>query len=300
MMTAKKRLHRQESTFMQSASAPFKALRTVAHQAWISIAASNISVDTEHLKSFLVFTGYPRSGSSTLGSLLDAHSQILVSHELNVLKYLQRGYGRRLLLAMIARNSRRFADSGRNSTGYKGLVEGQYNGMTVRLHVIGDKKAGRTALMLAQDNLILDRLQDSLQLPLKCRHLVRNPFDMITTQAYGGNTKKKEITAEVFRFAGREFFERFDAMQQLLARRQFDVYTLRYEDLLEDPAKELDKLIRWLGVDSDPTWCEACCKHLYRNPHKSRTNYPWSAAEIADLTARIERYDFLRGYTFEN
>jgi len=285
---------------MRQAAEPFKAVRTAAHRAFISASAFFRPVPCARLEHFLVFAGYPRSGSSTLGSLLDAHPQILVSHELNVLKQLLRGYGRGQLFAMIARNSRRFADSGRNSTGYKGLVEGQYNGRAVQLRVIGDKKAGRTALLLAQDGMLLDRLQETVGLPLKCLHLVRNPFDMITTQAYGGNARQKQITPEVFDRTCREFFDRFDAMARLISRNRFDVNTLRYEDLLDDPAGGLDRLVSWLGVDSDPAWRDACCRHLFRSPHKSRSRYPWSDREVRQLTERISRYEFLRGYTFDN
>jgi len=99
-----------------------------------------------------------------LGSLLDAHPQILVAHELHVLTLLPAGYSRRQIFALIERNSRRAADSGRTSTGYTCLVEGQYNGRAEQPSVIGDKKAGQTALLLAHDGLLLDRLQDLLDL----------------------------------------------------------------------------------------------------------------------------------------
>jgi hypothetical protein len=184
--------------------------------------------------------------------------------------------------------------------GYKGLVEGQYNGSATQLRVIGDKKAGLTALLLAQDSTLLDRLQDTVGLPLKCLHLVRNPFDMITTDAYGGNARQKQFTPEYFKLVREQFFERFDAMQRLISRNHFDVRTLRYEDLLDNPAEELTQLAGWLDVDSDAAWRGAACKHLFRSPHKSRAQYPWSRCEIEELTERIRGYDFLRGYTFEN
>jgi len=300
MMSSRKTALQTDQGIGRQAAAPFKAARTAAHRLWISAGALFSPVCVERLEHFLIFAGYPRSGSSTLGSFLDAHSQMLVAHELNVLKHVQRGYGRGQIFALIARNSRRFADSGRNSTGYKGLVEGQYNGRSAQPRVIGDKKAGRTALLLAQDGMLLDRLQETVRLPLKCLHLVRNPFDMITTHAYGGNNRRKQITPEVFDLTCREFFDRFDAMERLISSGRFDVKTLRYEDLLDDPAGQLESLISWLGVESDAAWREACCAHLFRSAHKSRSRYPWSAEEIRQLIERISRYDFLRGYTFDN
>ncbi len=41
---------------------------------------------------YCMFIGYPRSGHSLIGSLLDAHPNIIISHELNVLKKLYMGW----------------------------------------------------------------------------------------------------------------------------------------------------------------------------------------------------------------
>ncbi len=290
----------QQMRRWRHAPAPFKAVHTAVRKVWIDLCVLFRRVPTDRLENFLIFAGYPRSGSSTLGALLDAHPQMLVAHECNVLKHLLAGYTRSQMFALIERNSRRFAASGRNSTGYKCLVENQYNGRTTQLRVLGDKKAGRTALLLAHDSRLLDRLQATIRLPLKCLHLVRNPFDMITTDAYGGHAKQRQITPEVFDRTCREFFDRFDAMTRLISSKRFDVYTVRYENLLNNPAAELQYLTAWLGVDSEPAWHDACCRHLFRSPHKSRSTYAWSGREIHRVTECIGRCDFLRGYTFED
>ena len=43
------------------------------------------------LETIILFIGYSRSGHSLVGSLLDAHPEILVSHELHLMKHLLSG-----------------------------------------------------------------------------------------------------------------------------------------------------------------------------------------------------------------
>ena len=47
------------------------------------------------LETYCMFIGYPRSGHSLVGSLLDAHPQIILAHELNALELFKRGFGAR-------------------------------------------------------------------------------------------------------------------------------------------------------------------------------------------------------------
>jgi hypothetical protein len=42
----------------------------------------------ENVGTYFMFIGYPRSGHSLIGSLLDAHPNIVCAHELGVLRYL--------------------------------------------------------------------------------------------------------------------------------------------------------------------------------------------------------------------
>ncbi|QQS52343.1 MAG: sulfotransferase domain-containing protein [Bacteroidota bacterium] len=274
--------------------------KNVLYKAWLNFISLLQPVNGHHLKEFLLFVGYPRSGSSTLGSLLDAHPQIIVAHELNALNYLNRGFSRRQIFTLLIQNSIKYARSGRFSSGYPGLVPGQHNGKSACLKVLGDKKAGGTALALRLNDSLLHRLQDKVQLPLKCLHLVRNPFDMITTQAYGGNEKKAPLTAEGIQRAMRLCFEKFDTIQSLIQKKIHSVHTLRYEALLENPVSELSTILSWLEVDGDDAWLDACCRHLYQQPHRSRSKYNWTADEKEQVMRQIEKYPFLQGYTFEN
>ena len=50
------------------------------------------------------------------------------------------------------------------------------------LQVIGDKKGAGTARNLANDLTTLNKLQETVGIPVKFIHVIRNPFDNIATQ----------------------------------------------------------------------------------------------------------------------
>ena len=47
------------------------------------------------VEKYCMFIGYPRSGHSLIGALLDAHPNIIIAHELNDLRYFARGFSKR-------------------------------------------------------------------------------------------------------------------------------------------------------------------------------------------------------------
>jgi hypothetical protein len=91
------------------------------------------------VRSYCIFIGYPRSGHSLVGSLLDAHPNIVIAHELDALKYMNAGFSRGQILNLIVDRSRIFTKQGRVWTGYSYRVPGQWQGNHRDLRVIGDK-----------------------------------------------------------------------------------------------------------------------------------------------------------------
>src|SRR5262245_54048072 len=74
--------------------------------------------DLSSVRTFLLFIGHPRSGHSLVGSLLDAHPSMVVSHELDVLKYVAAGYRRDQLMTLVLEHANANAAAGRKSWGY--------------------------------------------------------------------------------------------------------------------------------------------------------------------------------------
>src|SRR5213594_4458109 len=98
------------------------------------------------LQTYCMFIGYPMSGHSLIGALLDAHPNIVIAHELDVLRHIEEGFNKRQIYDLLLENSQISAEagrvSGRKSNVYSYAVPNQWQGRFEKLRVIGDKKGG--------------------------------------------------------------------------------------------------------------------------------------------------------------
>ena len=72
-----------------------------------------------------LFIGYPRTGASMAGAILDAHPNMVFAQELNLLRAMELGFTRRQIFALILQNSRQFAQAGAAGQGH--IVGSQYS-----------------------------------------------------------------------------------------------------------------------------------------------------------------------------
>jgi len=98
--------------------------------------------DFQRVRKFCLFVGHPRSGHSLIGSLLDAHPQIVIAHELHALESIRTGASKPQLFYQILERSRWFSRRGGEWDVYKYDVPSQHKGEFTTLRVIGDKKGG--------------------------------------------------------------------------------------------------------------------------------------------------------------
>jgi hypothetical protein len=245
------------------------------------------------LQTYCMFIGYPRSGHSLIGSLLDAHENAAISHELNALNYLDGGFSERQLFALILENAKRSAAIGRVWGKYSYAVPGQWQGRYKRLTVIGDKKGGESTRMIWDDANRLNRLRRDISLQQRYVHVIRNPFDNIATICRDG-VRNMEEAAEYF----------FDSLQINLAIAEAvgegNVIHMRSEDLIADSRSELTRLCRFLGIEAGDDYLNACSGVITKSPSKTRHKADWPKGLRQSVRTKIERYDLLQGYTFED
>jgi hypothetical protein len=249
--------------------------------------------DLATVRSFLVFVGHPRSGHSLVGALLDAHPNMVVAHELDVLKYLEAGYHRDQLLALVLEHSAGNAARGRRSWGYSYAVPGQWQGRYERLEVVGDKRGRLTTARLADDPTLLDRLAERLHLPVRVVQVVRNPFDDVATMhRRSPDVGLGDQIDEYFALAAT-----VDAVTPGLDANGF--HRLHLEDLVADTRRELTALCGFLDVAADPDYLAACAAIVFESPHRTRDGAPWTPELRADVERRMARHAWLAGYAFD-
>lgn len=244
------------------------------------------------LETFCAFIGYPRSGHTLIGSLLDAHPQAVIADELDALRFLQAGFDRRQVFYLMLRNSRNFAADGRERTGYPYRVPGQWQGRFEKLRVIGDKFGGVTETRLKFHPTLLDSLPWRLELKTRYIHVLRNPYDIIATLHL---RQRHTLTGAVQRF-----FLLCDAVGHIKSRLPRDVFEMRHEEFLDDAKAMLRGLCGFLGLAATDDYLDACAAIVHRSPHKSRHDVAWPGELLEEIAGRMEQFEFLKGYSFES
>lgn len=264
------------------------------------------------VETFCLFIGYPRSGHSLVGSLLDAHPDIVIAHELDALRYLKAGLSAAEIYPLLLESARLHAELDRRWGDYTYVVPNQWQGRFRRLAVIGDKKGGSTTWQLEHDPALLDCLMTRITHRKRFIHVLRNPFDNIATMSLKPTFEdgKGQVSRQLRRLrrffsrrsvmhAAMHYFELHAANRRLIERIGAEnVRTLYYEDFVADPRRMLSDLVAWLGRTADPGYLDDCAAVVFPEPRRSRDRIRWPAALLAEIEARIGEAPLLARYNF--
>jgi hypothetical protein len=244
------------------------------------------------MRYYALFIGYPRSGHTLIAALLDAHPRMAFANGLDATAHLALGFNVEQLAALSISNSRKFTRHGRRSNGFDYAVPGGWHGRWDRLEVIGDKSGDLFSAHLVDNPELMDSTLEILGERGRFIHVVRNPYDCISTIASRGKMSLAEATDTFFALSAAN--QRARSMIPASAWR--DVYL---EDLIGQPADELAKLCRFLGQSADPAYLDNCAQLVFDSPRRSRDAARWTPKLIAHAAARMRPFDWLSGYDFE-
>jgi hypothetical protein len=245
------------------------------------------------IEAFCIFIGYSRSGHSIIGSLLDAHPNVIISHEINALYFKGKGFGRDQIFSLILNNSRRFARAGRGWSGNSYQVDGQWQGNFTKLKIIGDKMGGWTSHLLRNNVNLLGEFREHVGIPIKCVHHVRNPFDCISRMALV--LKKKKITRRDIDY----YFSLASAnhsVKNRMARKFY--FEEKHENFIVNPKSYLIKLCRFLNVPCKSEYLKACAAIVNKTPSRPRFKIYWDKKLIKYTSMQMSKYDFLKNYKY--
>ena len=245
------------------------------------------------LETYCMFIGYPRSGHSLVGSLLDAHPEIILAHELNALRLFERGFTARKIYYIILQSSRRHVKTGRTDSKYSYQIPHQWQGKFKTLKVIGDKKGSGSNRIIYDNPKLLDIMGDRLNIPVKFIHVTRNPYDNITTMMFK-NQKGLEYSIN-------SYFKKCEAVNKLKQKvDSHNIFDLQHEALIDRPKSSLNQLCNFLNVEATEDYLEDCASIIFKSPNQTRFNFEWSKESIDFVQSKIDRFDFLQGYSYEN
>jgi hypothetical protein len=176
--------------------------------------------------------------------------------------------------------------------GYDYEVPSQHQGAYSSLRVIGDKRGGGTAHLLAQHPELLPQLKELVEVPLKVIHVTRHPFDNISTIArkhHGG-----DVNAAIDQWT--HLFEGVQAATRYVAKDHWK--TISHEKLIDNPESVLSDTCAFLGVDSPVTYLSDCSGIIFTSPSKSREKVSYSQHQLERIRKVSSSYSFLDRYDF--
>ena len=237
---------------------------------------------------FTLFIGNPRSGTTLIRSLLDAHPAITIGQELNLVELFARGERSwdYLCGAMLDNAARFGADPVWNGYPYDVSYD---HGEPSETRVIGDKKASRTSAIIGEHPELMGELIKWSPLPVRFIHCVRAPLDVIATK-----TRKngKGLARNIEIYFERERISMLAGEQ--LQKEQF--HRVHLEDMIASPQDSLKALLAFLGVDGSPEYIEACAARVFDSPRRSRDAVEWTKAQKAEVEAGIADIEYLHRY----
>ena len=244
------------------------------------------------IERYCMFIGYPRSGHTLVGSLLDAHPETIIAHELDALIFIGAGFSKQQLFTLILENSQFFSEKGRRWTGYSYSVPNQWQGTYKRLRVIGDKRGGKSSEWLRQRPELIELLYNTVQVPVKFIHVIRNPFDNISSMF---NRGRESIERQIDRY-----FTKCESVVDVIQKvGSSAIFNIRLEELIIDPVVHLRDLCDYLEVETPEDYLNDCASIVMRSPHKSRFDFKWTDELINHVQERISQYHHLDGYTYD-
>lgn len=252
----------------------------------------------QDVHTFCMFIGHTKSGSSLLGSLLDAHPDIILADEADALRYVADGFGKEQIFHILLKGSHREAMKGRVTARrldpYSLAVPDQWQGKYRALKVIGDSKAGPSVGRLSREPDLLHKVQKVMQgVNTRFIHVIRNPFDPISVMMMRGKRSFENAVEHYF-----DYCRTLTTLRQQLPGTQ--LMAVRYEAFVREPESHLQNLCRFLGVEAGDEYLHACAGILHDSPERSRELVTWQPEWIEIVQERIGQVEFLAGYSYED
>lgn len=279
--------------------------------------------DIEDVRTFVIFVGFARTGHSIVGTLMDAHPDIIIAHEYNVLKNIksQLTSGSKLLALFngLYRNSYSNAVNGwrsekKSKKGYNlSMSQETWQGKVRRLRVIGDKAAGMANHQYMTDptkcQYLVNRMKNTFNISVKAVRVLRNPYDIISTKTlYNTNHKvprnaselAHHISPKVLSKDVRRFVEFASLVNKMIVDCHLSVIDIHLCDLVNQPHLVMKDICNSMGVKCLPDYLETCAGKVFKTLSKTRHLVEWPPELIENVEKDIiMRFSEFSRYSYD-
>jgi hypothetical protein len=212
----------------------------------------------------IVVYGAPRSGTTYLEQILNAHPAVFISHETRVFAWLHHALGLTHDDRLVANQREGFVEYLRAV--FPQLIRDFYRGLAQDARYWGDKNPHYADPF---NDGCLETVADLFP-SSRFIHIVRDGRDVVSSLMRKRNADKPWVTFEQAHFTWSRHVERGSTFGRTLPPDRY--FELRYEDLVADDLALAGKLFGFLGVELDPA-VEAFChsEQQSRTPFKDPT-----------------------------
>ena len=285
--------------------------KPLEHPEWRPLNDSDI----DGLQSFLFFIGWARSCHSVIGSMLDAHPNIIVAHEFFLFEKLGRDpqlRNRSIMFNKLYSNSYKGAINGWRSDkntvkGYNFQMAGSWQGQFSKLKVIGDKSGKDSVTQFRlKGKQLYEQFKKVVMLPLKTLHVIRNPFDIIATellyQATSDHTKiaatrnNKYTNFNLLNRVISNFIMLSTALTNMVTGLNLSPHQVYCDDLVADPIKTISGICDYLEVECSAEYLQMCADKIYKEVSMTRDLVTWNPKTLPSLKKDLKKFPFFARY----
>ena len=279
--------------------------------------------DIDGIESFLIFIGWPRSCHSIIGSMLDAHPNVIIAHEFYLFNKLTEERtlkSRSNLYNELYKNSYNSAQSGwrhsnQTQKGYSLGIEGSWQGRFSQLKVIGDKCGGDSTRMYSKNaqkyKTLYRQLRANIKIPIKVLQVIRNPFDMIATLTMyrGSSLHETKINATVshkynnpalMKETANYVLTQSRALFRMVPDVRLSPFKVHCEDLIAQPQVTMTDICLFLNLKCSPKFLQMCTDKTFKNVSMSRHLVEWDPDLRSSLSKRVKTFPFFHRYSFDS
>lgn len=254
----------------------------------------------DNVHTFCLFVGYPRSGHTLIGALLDAHPNMAIATELDIFDLYEKGFSKSQISSLIAERSREMRENKYMWTDYSYKVPNQFQGSLEKSLVMGVKHGGKLSNILRKDFDYISKFNNFAE-RLKLIHIIRNPYDMITTRVTRRekNIQKKLSQKGILEVIDTLFYQ-INITAQLKETNQYDIFDLTNENFIDDPSFHLKRLCDFLDLECTEDYLKDCASIVFKKPTQTRFKVDWWDKKLKEMVQNeMNKYDHFSHYSFE-
>ena len=284
------------------------------------------------VEKFVFFIGYARSSHSIVGSMMDAHPNVMLAHEYMLFsKWAEdkdlatKLQNKTFLFNELYKVSHRAATYGLRSGSKDGkgysldVREAMWQGKYTELKVIGDKSGGKTARLYSRSpdemTRIYHELARTVKVPIRVVHVVRNPYDMIASRVLFSQHDENGQSLHDLYVAGKlgkvnlpdavnrttiSLFKNVQAVTDMIPALNLTTLEIHNADFVKNPKGTLKKVCKFLDLKCPMDYLQACSDKTYKAVSRTRNAIVWDHGSTTAVKSMMKHYPFLERYSFQS